>query len=239
MVYIIAEIGINHNGSIDTAKQLIDVAVVAGVDAVKFQLFYPEEVPNVWEQIKHSDLLCAELVELKEYAELQGIDWLCSAFGPKSIRRLADMGLKILKIPSGRAVDLEYLDAAGECFNNFILSTGMLTNEDIGFALMVLKQSTELKNIALLHCVSEYPTPLEHCDLQRITELKRFAGKVGLSDHSTSNLPSIMAVGMGAGIIEKHITLDTNMDGPDHCCSITPMGLITLVSDIRDAERIL
>jgi len=233
--YIIAEIGLNHNGSIKAAKELINVAKSAGVDAVKFQLFCQPEVPSVWDSIKKYYLPPSKLMRLRDYAESKGLDFLCSTFGIWSTKALSEMKLRKLKIPSGKIANDEYLKHASKLFDEFILSTGMSTMMEVKRALDILGKPT-----TALHCVSAYPAPMDQMNLLAIqTMKKRLKCPVGLSDHSEGILASVIAVSLGAVMIEKHITLDRDQEGPDHKCSLVPVELFGLVQAIRDAEKSL
>lgn len=240
--YILAEIGVNHNGSMDIARQMIDVAKGVNCDAVKFQCFEPELSydgnHNLLAWLQKTHLTKDQLYSLKDYCGAD-IDFLCSAFDLPSLDTLRGMGLNTLKIPSSRNTDVEFLNEAGKRFSHFILSTGMCNEKDVDLTLLILKQHTELKNVALLHCVSSYPTPLKDVNLQAMLRLKGKAGKIGISDHTLGLTVPIAAVALGAQIVEKHLTLSRQMRGPDHPASIEPLELCGLVKTIRDVEKIL
>jgi sialic acid synthase SpsE len=229
--YIIAEIGVNHNGSMLRAKKMIDVAKSIGVDCVKFQSFYEGEVNGLWPKIKQYYFDIHNLRNLRHYCERQEIDFLCSAFGKKSLRALISVGCEVLKIPSGKIIDQNYLDYAAENFSKFILSTGMADNREIKNAVDTLG----LLRTTVLHCVSAYPTPIEQVNLKAMLHIP---GKsIGLSDHTLGTEISIAAVALGAEVIEKHLTLSRGMDGPDHHMSLEALEFMNLVSSIRNIEK--
>ena len=257
MVLIIAEIGVNHNGCINTAKKLIDVAVNSGADIVKFQTFKSNDLttdiaPLAEYQLKNSPefnnqkklLEKLELNEknhilLKNYAEDLGIEFLSTGFTIESIDLLARIGIKRWKVPSGEINNIPLLKKIAHQNQPIILSTGMSTLGEIELALKTLYESNVPKDkITVLHCNSAYPTPMEDVNLKAISTIKNcFDISVGYSDHTCGIEVSIAAVAMGAQIIEKHITLDKNMQGPDHKASIEPKELNNLVSSIRNIEK--
>jgi len=258
--FIIAEAGVNHNGSIDLAKQMIDVALEAGADAVKFQTFKTENLlsknapkadyqkvvtgssETQYEMIKKLELDENAHKILSAYCREKSIQFFSSPFDLDSIDLLNKLGMEIFKIPSGEITNLPYLRKIGGLEKKVILSTGMANLDEIEDALDVLKNAgTELKNITLLHCNSEYPTPIEDVNLQAMLTIKSdFPGiQVGYSDHTTGIEVTIAAVALGASIIEKHFTLDKNMEGPDHKASLEPDELKAMVCAIRYIEKAL
>ncbi len=259
MVLIIAEIGVNHNGCMKTAKKLIEVAVQSGADIVKFQTFKSDELttdiaPLAEYQLKNSPefnnqkklLSKLELSEknhilLKNYAEELGIEFLSTGFTIQSIDLLARIGIRRWKVPSGEINNIPLLKKIALQNQPTILSTGMCTLGEIELALKTLYESNLKKeNITVLHCNSAYPTPMEDVNLKAIRTIKEcFDINVGYSDHTCGIEASIAAVAIGAQIIEKHITLDKNMQGPDHKASIEPEELHNLVSAIRNIEKAL
>lgn len=256
-VFIIAEVGVNHNGSIEIAFDLIDAATEAGADAVKFQTFKAEEVatlqtPKAPYQIESTDSSESHLEMIKKYefgeeehrllfehCKKKKIMFLSSPFDEISVSLLDKMGLEILKIPSGEITNLPYLRKIGKLNKNIILSTGMANLMEVEEALDVLVSSGTVKeNITVLHCNSAYPTPFEDVNLQAMVTLRdRLNIKVGYSDHTMGIEVAIAAAAMGAVVIEKHITLDRNMEGPDHKVSLEPPKLKTLVDAIRIIEK--
>ncbi|MCA9409295.1 MAG: N-acetylneuraminate synthase [Candidatus Omnitrophica bacterium] len=258
-VYIIAEAGVNHNGSLELALQMIDAAVAANVDAVKFQTFVAEKVisqfaPKAEYQQKITDqnetqLEMAKKFELDfdqhkkivEYCKQCNIQFLSSPFDLESIDTLDQLGLDIIKIPSGEITNLPYLRKVGKLGKKIILSTGMSELEEIKTALEILvKAGTIRENITLLHCNTEYPTPYEDVNLQAMNTLRNeFNVNVGYSDHTLGNEVAIAAVAMGAVMIEKHFTLDKNMEGPDHKASLEPDELKKMVECVRNIEKAL
>lgn len=255
---IIAEAGVNHNGSIDLAKQLIDVAVYAGVDYVKFQTFKAEklvakqakkadyQIINT-KDAKESQLEMLKKLELSEqehqllisYCNQKGISFFSTAFDLDSLQYLSDIGLTLVKIPSGEITNLPYLRKAARLFKNVIISTGMATLAEIGEAVAVFtREGLELNDITVLHCTTEYPTPMEEVNLKAMrTIADHFKIAVGYSDHTEGIEVSVAAVALGACIVEKHFTIDKNMEGPDHKASLAPNELTAMVKAIRNIEK--
>jgi N,N'-diacetyllegionaminate synthase len=258
-VIVIAEAGVNHNGSVELAKQLIDVAVEAEADFVKFQSFKTENVvvrnaekaeyqkqssgseETQFEMIKKLELDVAAHRELVSYCKQTKIQFLSTPFDMDSIALLDDLGLKIFKIPSGEITNLPHLRAIGSLKKEIILSTGISNLDEISQALDILVDSgTSKENITVLHANTEYPTPYEHANLRAMKTIgDRFDIKIGYSDHTLGIEVPFAAVGMGATVIEKHFTLDKTMEGPDHGASLEPHELIAMVRGIRNLERAL
>lgn len=259
-IQIIAEIGCNHNGSINLAKMMIKKAKEAGVDAVKFQSFVPENLVSInapkaeYQKINDSNgsqidmlrklaLTKEDYLELVNYADKLGIQIFSTPFDYESFDFLEKIGQNIWKIPSGEITNLPYLQrvAAIKCQNKqVILSTGMSTLDEVIYAINILKQSPKT-NFTILHCNTQYPTKPEDMNLKAMNKLRELSPnwKIGLSDHSEGIIAPLVAVGLGAEFIEKHFTLDKNMEGPDHKASITPEELKQLCSGIRKAEVML
>ena len=258
-VLIIAEAGVNHNGSIDLAKKMIDAAADAGADVVKFQTAVPELVisknaPKAEYQLKTTDTAESQLEmakkihlplsaykELKEYSEKRKIKFLSTPFDLKSIEVLNELGIDCFKIPSGEITNLPYLQKIGRLHKTVILSTGMSELKEIETALNILyKEGTKKENISVLHCNTEYPTPFSDVNLKAMLTIKdKFNINVGYSDHTLGIEVSIAAVALGATIIEKHFTLDKTMQGPDHKASLEPDELKQMVQAIRNIEQAL
>lgn len=258
-VFIIAEAGVNHNGSIELAKKLIDVARDAGVDAVKFQTFKAEKLvskkaqkaayqkqtteaqESQYEMIKKLELDRETHLELINYCQEKRIMFLSTPFDHDSINLLKDMGLEIFKIPSGEITNLPYLRAIGGLNKQVILSTGMADIGEIEDAVDVLICSgTNKDNITVLHANTEYPTPMCDVNLKAMETIAHtFKVKVGYSDHTLGIEVPIAAVAMGAMVVEKHFTLDKTMAGPDHKASLEPDELKAMVSSIRNIEKAL
>ncbi len=256
---IIAEAGVNHNGNIDLAKQLIDAAVEAGVDIVKFQTFkaknvaskkaekasYQKERTSISESqlsmLEKLELTEAHHVELINYCQHKKIEFLSTPFDLDSIKLLQELGITIGKIPSGEITNLPYLEEMAKAFPELIVSTGMCTLEEIKEALAVLLDSGAKKEyITILHCNTEYPTPMEDVNLLAMQTIKEELGiKVGYSDHTNGIEVPIAAVALGATIIEKHFTLNRNMEGPDHKASLEPVELKQMAVAIRNIENAL
>ncbi|HWZ21751.1 MAG TPA: N-acetylneuraminate synthase [Cytophagaceae bacterium] len=255
-VLIIAEAGVNHNGDYELALKLIDAAKEAGADIVKFQTFIPEllvskntqkaeyqkasagEDESQLEMIKKLSLDFNAFVLLKKYCEKVGIEFLSTPFDLISLDFLNSLNMSIFKIPSGEITNLPYLKKIGQIGKPVILSTGMSRLGEIEEALEVLISSGLTNDqITLLHCNTEYPTPMKDVNLQAMNSLSvTFGMKSGYSDHTTGIEVPIAAVAMGATIIEKHFTLDKNMEGPDHKASLNPQELKDMVNAIRNIE---
>ena len=256
--FIIAEAGVNHNGSLDIALQMVDVAVVAGADAIKFQTFKAERMIGVnapkadyqqkttgsdesqMEMVRKLELDEAAHVEIYQHCRKKGITFLSTPFDLESIDLLNRLGLAIFKIPSGEITNLPYLRKLGALNKRLILSTGMSKLGEIEAALEVLTESgTPVEQITVLHCNTEYPTPFEDVNLKAMLTMKAaFPGmQVGYSDHTPGIEVAIAAVALGAGVIEKHFTLDRNMEGPDHRASLEPNELKSMVTAIRNIEK--
>lgn len=258
-VFIIAEAGVNHNGSIELAKKLIDVAVEAGVDAVKFQTFKTENLvsknaekadyqkvttsknESQFDMIKKLELDVPTHNELISYCNSKNIMFLSTPFDHDSICLLNNLGLQIFKIPSGEITNLPYLRHIGSLKKEVILSTGMSTIGEIESALSVLISSgTKKDDITILHANTMYPTPMDDVNLKAMNTIgNTFDSKYGYSDHTLGIEVDIAAVAMGASCIEKHFTLDKNMKGPDHKASLEPNELISMVKAIRNIELAL
>lgn len=258
-VFIIAEAGVNHNGSVDIAKKMIDVAAAAGVDAVKFQTFKAEKVISRYapkaeyqkattgeadsqmEMVKALELDYNQHVDLLNYCREKGIPFLSTPFDLESIDLLNSLGLETFKIPSGEITNLPYLRKVGKLQKSIILSTGMAEMEEIEDALTVLVGAgTAKEKITVLHCNTEYPTPYEDVNLLAMHSIKKaFGVNVGYSDHTLGIEVPIAAVALGATVIEKHFTLDKTMSGPDHKASLEPDALIAMVRAIRNIEKAL
>ena len=248
--YVIAEIGINHNGDINIAKELIKVAKEAGCDAVKFQkrnpdVCVPEKQKNVmretpWGYITYLDYKYKVEFEKEEYDIINdyckslNIHWFASPWDTDSVDFLAQYDIPALKVPSASLNDTELLSAMKKTSMPLILSTGMSTQKEVDEAINLFKGS----NIALLQCVSTYPTPPEELNLNVIKTYKKKYPEIiiGYSGHETGLSTTYAAVALGAKIIERHITLDRSMWGTDHSASVEPHGLESLVSNIRDIE---
>jgi len=258
-VFIIAEAGVNHNGSIDLAKKLIDVASDSGADAVKFQTFkaenlatknakkanYQMETTNIkesqFDMLKKFELDVETHKQLISYCNKKSIMFLSSPFDQDSINLLNNLGLETFKIPSGEIINLPYLRHIGKLNKKIILSTGMANINEIKDALDILIQAgTKKNNITVLHANTEYPTPMEDVNLKAMVTIgNTFNVSYGYSDHTLGIEVDIAAVAIGATCIEKHFTLDCNMEGPDHKASLEPDGLKAMVKAIRNIELAL
>jgi N,N'-diacetyllegionaminate synthase len=253
---IIAEAGVNHNGDLNLAKQLIDAAVDAGADLVKFQTFkadrlttntakkadYQTQTTDSTES-QHAMLRRLELTEamhheLIAHCATQSIGFLSTGFDIESVDLLASLGQECLKIPSGEITNLPYLRHIGQLGKTVILSTGMATLGEIETAIKVLEQAgTPRAKLTVLHCTTEYPTPMNEVNLRAMQSIHvAFGVAVGYSDHTQGIEVAIAAVAMGATVIEKHFTLDRNLPGPDHAASLEPVEFKVMVTAIRNIE---
>ena len=253
-ILIIAEAGVNHNGGIILAKELIAKAKYAGADIIKFQTFISENVVSKYapkaeyqnnntktdesqlEMVKKLELSFDDFIELNNYCKEIGIEFLSTAFDFESIDFLNQLGMQVWKIPSGEITNLPYLIKIAKLNKKVILSTGMSTMREIEDAVNILKDHGA-SELIILHCTTEYPTPYEDVNLNAMLAIKeRFGYEVGYSDHTMGIEVPIAAVALGAKVIEKHFTLDRTMDGPDHKASLEPSELKTMVDAIRNIE---
>jgi len=258
-VLIIAEAGVNHNGSLDMAKQLIDKAALAGADLVKFQTFntdrlvthsakkadYQRENTNAKES-QYEMLSRLELTEEMHHALIahckeSNIGFFSTGFDIESIDFLMTIGQDLIKIPSGEITNLPYLRHIGKLKKKVILSTGMSTLEEVGEAIKALEDSgLNKEDLTVLHCTTEYPTPMIEVNLRAMNTIQQsFGVKVGYSDHTNGVEVAIAATAMGAAVIEKHFTLDNDLPGPDHKASLEPEELKNMISAIRNVEKAL
>lgn len=256
-VFIIAEAGVNHNGSLDIAKQLVDKAVEAGVDAVKFQTFKTENIvckaavkaeyqkatthaeENQFDMLKKLELTPQMHEELLQYCIQKEIQFLSTPFDLESIDYLEKLGISYMKVPSGEITNYPYLKKIGHTKKPVILSTGMSELNEVEDAVSVLRENGS-DDIIILHCNTEYPTPFEDVNLKAMDILKKKLNvRVGYSDHTQGIEVAVAAVAMGATVIEKHFTLDKNMEGPDHKASLEPEELRAMVQAIRNVEKAL
>ena len=254
-VLIIAEAGVNHNGDLDTAKKMIDVAKEAGVDIVKFQTSITStskfsekakyqkkptgEAGTQLDMIKKLRFSFDQHKQLKEYCDKVGLRYLSTPFDFESIDFLDELGCDFWKVPSGEIVNVPYLRKIGRTGKNVIMSTGIGTMEEIENAIKILRENGS-GTITLLQCTTEYPTPYEDINLRVMYTLRdKFGLEVGLSDHSMGIEVPIAAVAMGAKVIEKHFTLSREMPGPDQKASIEPDELKAMVRAIRHIEAAL
>ena len=252
-VIIIAEAGVNHNGDMELAKKLIDVAADARVDFVKFQTFKADKIvtqsaekaeyqknatgttESQYEMLKKLELTDAMHHELFEYCQKSSVQFLSTGFDIESVDFLLSLGQKLIKVPSGEITNLPYLRHIGSRQLPVILSTGMSTMGEVGDALAVLTAAGLTKEIiTVLHCTTEYPTPMEKVNLRAMQSIQdTFGVAVGYSDHTIGIGVSVAAVALGATVIEKHFTLDKSAEGPDHFFSANPAEMANMVEQIR------
>jgi len=258
-IFIIAEAGVNHNGDMAMARELIDAAAAAGADAVKFQTFKAASVVTAaaakasyqkrttargetqLAMLERLELTRAMHEELIAYCNERGITFLSTPFDAESLAMLMELGLEIIKVPSGEITNLPYLRRVGRLGKPVILSSGMATLGEIEAALNILEQSgTPRKCITVLHCTSEYPPPMRDVNLHAMLTIREaFGVKVGYSDHTRGIEVPIAAAALGAAVIEKHFTLDHSLPGPDHKASIEPDEFKAMVTAIRNVELAL
>ena len=256
---IIAEAGVNHNGDINMAKRLIDVAADAGADLVKFQTFSAKRLvtsnarradyqarnmsgeETQFEMLRRLELSVEAHHELIAHCASRGIAFFSTGFDNESVDFLASLGQDRFKIPSGEITNLPYLRNMGRYGREIILSSGMSTLSDIEVAIEVLEQAgTPRGNITVLHCTTEYPTPMNEVNLRAMQSIAQaFGVKVGYSDHTPGIEVAIASVALGASVIEKHFTLDRNLPGPDHKASLEPAELRAMVAAIHNIEMAL
>lgn len=252
--YVIAEAGLNHNGSLEIAKRLIDVAAAAGVDAVKFQKRtvdklavkstldapderFPEFGKTYREIREHLEFTLDQYRELKSDAESKGLDFLVTAFDTEAVDFLEELAIVRYKLASHSVTNLDLLEYLARLRRPTILSTGMAELDEIDQAVEIFRRHDA--PLSLMHCVSAYPTPLADCNLATMGFLRaRYGLSVGYSGHELGYFPTVIAVAMGAQIVERHITLDKTMIGFDHKMSLTPDELVAMVRDIRNVQMI-
>ena len=251
--FIIAEAGVNHNGSVEMAKKLIDAAKEAGADAVKFQTFQAEDIVTLkskkaiyqhrakektqYEMLKNLELSFDEFLELKRYCDNKDIEFISTPYDIKSVEFLNELGVIRFKVASADIINKPLIESIAKTKKPIILSTGMATLGEIERAISLINDFGN-EDIILLHCTTSYPTPYEQVNMNVLNTLKRAFGlPVGYSDHTLGIEISVMAVSFGAEVIEKHFTLDRTMDGPDHSASLEPNELEKMVEAIRNVEK--
>lgn len=251
---IIAEAGVNHNGSMTLAKQMVEKAKQAGADYVKFQTFVPEKLVSRFAQkaeyqkettgaaesqlqmLQKLALTQTDFIELQAYCKTIGIGFLSTPFDLDSIAFLEKLDMDFWKLPSGEITNLPYLEAIGRTGRDIVMSTGMCNMQEIQDAISILEKSGAGK-IIVLHCNTEYPTPYTDVNLLAMQQMRQMLQKpVGYSDHTIGIEVPIAAVSLGATVIEKHFTLDKQMEGPDHRASLEPQELARMVAAIRHIE---
>ncbi|MGL5152401.1 MAG: N-acetylneuraminate synthase [Clostridium sp.] len=255
-VFIIGEAGVNHNGDINIAKKLIDIGAEGGVDCIKFQHFKAknmvtinasladyqkdnsEKYKNQYDMLKNLELTKEELLDLKKYTESLGLIFLCSPFDIESFYELEEIGVCMYKVASSEINNYPLLKEICKTNKKIILSTGMANFKEVSDTVEFLRENGE-NNIALLHCTSNYPTPVEEVNLLSINSLKTLGVEVGYSDHTKGEIAAIGALAMGATIIEKHFTFNKESVGPDHKASLNGDELKEFVHAIREFERML
>ncbi|WP_289127837.1 N-acetylneuraminate synthase [uncultured Clostridium sp.] len=256
-VFIIAEAGVNHNGDFNLAKKLVDMAVECGADAIKFQTFKAEESTGAYaekaeyqmenmpveesqlEMIRKLELPFEQFREIQSYCKEKGILFISTPDGTESLNFLVSLNVPIIKIGSTEVSNVEYLKEIGATGKEIILSTGMSNLGEVEKAINILK-STGNQNVKIMQCTTDYPTAVEDVNLRAMVTMREaFKVPAGLSDHTVGNEAAIAAVALGAEFIEKHITLDTEMEGPDHKASMGPVEFKEYVTAIRNTEKLL
>jgi N,N'-diacetyllegionaminate synthase len=260
--FVIAEAGVNHNGDVDLAHALIEAGAGAGADAVKFQTWQTERVvrpgtelveyqksdpdaTDMFELEKNLELEYGAFPSLKEHCQSLGVEFLSTAFDSESLRYLVeDLDMAAVKVPSGEAVNVPFLRDVARTGRPVYLSTGLCSLDEVSLGVETLRAVWQAAGhtpaLTLLQCTTAYPTPLEETHLNSMKTLSEtFSVPVGFSDHTSSSVIPAVAVGMGAVVIEKHMTLDRNMDGPDHQASVEPSQFKEMIRNIRDVEKAL
>jgi len=258
-VLVIAEIGVNHNGDISLAKKLIKIAKDAGADIAKFQAFRTKDLVTSsaaiaayqeintgnfntqFDMLINYEFSAAQFAELFNYCHEIGIEFLATAFDDESFQIIQQIGCKRIKIPSGEITNFPYLKQIANAKKEIILSTGMSTLIEVKQAIETLEEfGSQRRNITILHCTSSYPAPIEEVNLRAMVAMGDFFGtRIGYSDHTLGTEVAIAAVSLGAGVIEKHLTLDRNLPGPDHKASLEPAEFQEMVRGIRNIELAL
>lgn len=256
-IFVIAEAGVNHNGNIEIAKKLVDVAAMAGADAVKFQTFKAENLvcrnarkadyqmeitdqeESQFDMLKKLELTPEMHEQLIDYCRQKGIMFLSTPFDIDSLHYLIRCDIDIIKIPSGEITNYPFLREIGRTGKKVIISSGMSTLDEVRDAMKVLRDNGS-GEVIVLHCNTEYPTPYADVNLRAMLTMKEELGvDVGYSDHTQGIEVPIVAAALGASVIEKHFTLDKNMEGPDHKASLEPAELQAMVSAVRNIESVL
>lgn len=256
MIRIIAEAGVNHNGSLEMAKRLVDAAAEAGADYVKFQTFKAENLvtgkaskaeyqkKNTGESeesqlamLRKLELSESDHRELKDYCQKKGIKFLSTPFDLESIEFLHSLGLDLWKIPSGEITNYPYLRKIAGYNEEVVMSTGMCSPEDVEAALQALAENgQDIGKVTLLHCNTQYPTPMCDVNLLAMNSLRKYVRNVGFSDHTAGIEVPVAAAALGASVIEKHFTLSRDLPGPDHKASLEPDELKAMIRAIRNIE---
>ena len=254
---IIAEAGVNHNGDINIAKKLINVASDAGADFIKFQTFKAEKIAtknakradyqnanlknndSQFDMLKKLELSQEEHCQLIKYCKTKKIKFLSTGFDHESINFLYKIGVRLAKIPSGEITNKPFLRKVARLFPEVILSTGMADIKEVKEAVdVILNQGFDKNKLTILHCNTEYPTPMKHVNLKAMQNInEKFEVNIGYSDHTLGVEVPVAAVALGAKVIEKHFTLDRNMEGPDHQASLEPDELKLMIRSIRNIEK--
>jgi N-acetylneuraminate synthase len=256
-VFIIAEAGVNHNGNLDLAFQLVDKAVEIGADCVKFQTFKTENIvtktspkanyqmlvtdktESQFEMLKKLELQKDDFRKIKDYCTSKGIQFLSTPYNPEDADLLSDLGVEAFKIASGQLVELPFLKHVARFGKQMIISTGMANLAEV-FAAIEAIRSVGNNDIIVLQCNTDYPSKIDDTNIKAMITMREALGvRVGYSDHVPNNYACYAAVALGAEVIEKHFTLDKNMEGPDHSCSLEPHEFSQLIDGVRNVEKCL
>lgn len=256
-VFIIAEAGVNHNGDLNMAFQLVDKAVEIGADCVKFQTFKTENIvtktspkanyqllvtdttESQFEMLKKLELQKDDFKKIKEYCEKKGIRFLSTPYNHDDAKLLNDLGVEAFKIASGQLVEIPFLRYVAKFGKQMIISTGMANIAEVYLAVDAIRKAGN-NNIVVLQCNTDYPSKIEDCNIKAMNTMRDVLGvSVGYSDHVPNNYACYAAVALGAEVIEKHFTLDKNLPGPDHKCSLEPNEFKELIDGVRNVEKCL
>jgi N-acetylneuraminate synthase/N,N'-diacetyllegionaminate synthase len=256
-VFIIAEAGVNHNGNLDLAFQLVDKAVEIGADCVKFQTFKTENIvtktspkanyqmlvtdktESQFEMLKKLELQKDDFKKIKDYCTSKGIQFLSTPYNPEDADLLNELGVEAFKIASGQLVELPFLKHVARFGKQMIISTGMANLAEV-FAAVEAIRSVGNNDIIVLQCNTDYPSKIDDTNIKAMITMRDALGvRVGYSDHVPNNYACYAAVALGAEVIEKHFTLDKNMEGPDHSCSLEPHEFSQLIDGVRNVEKCL
>jgi N-acetylneuraminate synthase/N,N'-diacetyllegionaminate synthase len=256
-VFIIAEAGVNHNGQLDLAFQLVDKAVEIGADCVKFQTFKTENIvtktspkanyqmlvtdksESQFDMLKKLELQKEDFKKIKAYCTQKGIQFLSTPYNPEDANLLNDLGVEAFKIASGQLVELPFLKHVARFGKQMIISTGMANLSEV-FAAVQAIRSVDNNDIIVLQCNTDYPSKIEDTNIKAMLTMRDAIGvRIGYSDHVPNNYACYAAVALGAEVIEKHFTLDKNMEGPDHSCSLEPTEFKELIEGVRNVEKCL
>lgn len=246
MTEIIAEVGVNHDGYLDKAIELVDAAVASGADVVKTQLSVPDQETSLFHAREHADMIAGvmlsrdDIAQLKGYCDGKGVEFMCTPAERASLDWLVDNGLvRRLKIASDAVPDVRFLMQVAKKELPVILSTGMADGDEVEDAFYALRRFLMIEDITFMHCTSCYPCPPGQANIRAMQSLASLGTRVGWSDHTLSLTLPAVACALGASVVEKHITLDRNDPGPDHAASLSPAQFAQMVANVRETEQAL